>query len=75
MGSAANFVKNKFSESGDSGEIIQRNKMESDVTSREHAHAMQFRREHDGEHLIAACHADDGGDDDGVLNEVGADPV
>ena len=40
-----------------------------------HAHAMRFRREHDGEHLIAACHADDGKDDDGALDEVGADPV
>ena len=48
-GSAADFVKNK----GVSGEIIERDMMESDVTPEEDARARAVLRR-DGEHLIAA---------------------
>ena len=48
-GSAADFVKNN----GVSGEIIERDMMESDVTPEEHARARAVLRR-DREHLIAA---------------------
>ena len=70
MGSAADFVKNN-GVSGESSIVLrQRMRTRCNLDRSTSADVLRLRG---GEHLIAACHADGGGDQ--VLDEVVTDPV